>query len=77
MKSQKVCIVYRSINHVFKKMHQQAKWLIREFQIAVKILDPDKSPREAIRCCGMLSTCFLEKRMPHSAMRWCEFRRLK
>jgi len=42
MKSQKVCIVYRSINHVFKKMHQQAKWLIREFQSASKATAPLK-----------------------------------
>ncbi len=45
---------------------------IREFQGAAKALDPAEHPREIIRCCGMLSTCFLEKRMPHSAMRWCD-----
>ncbi len=45
---------------------------IREFQCSVKVLDPKKSPREAIQCCGMLSTCFLEKSMPRSAIRWCQ-----
>ncbi len=45
---------------------------IREFQISVKVLDPQKSAREAIQCCGMLSTCFLEKGMPRSAIRWCQ-----
>jgi tetratricopeptide (TPR) repeat protein len=44
---------------------------IKEFQIAVKALDPQESPREFIQCCGMLSTCFLERDMPTSAIRWC------
>jgi len=44
---------------------------IKEFQIAIKALDPQGSPRELIQCCGMLSTCFLEKNMPRSAIRWC------
>jgi tetratricopeptide (TPR) repeat protein len=45
---------------------------IREFQGAVKALDPHRHPREVIQCCGMLSTCFLGKQMPRSAMRWCD-----
>ena len=45
---------------------------IKEFQTAVKILDPAKSPKEVIQCCGMLSTCFIEKGMPRSAIRWCQ-----
>jgi tetratricopeptide (TPR) repeat protein len=45
---------------------------IKEFQTAVKILDPVKSPKEVIQCCGMLSTCFIEKGMPRSAIRWCQ-----
>ncbi len=45
---------------------------IKEFQSAVKTLDSAKSPREMIQCCGMLSTCFLEKGMPRSAIRWCQ-----
>jgi tetratricopeptide (TPR) repeat protein len=44
---------------------------IKEFQIAIKALDPQESPREFIQCCGMLSTCFLERDMPRSAIRWC------
>jgi tetratricopeptide (TPR) repeat protein len=45
---------------------------IREFQSSVKALNPEKSPREFIQCCGMLSTCFLEKGMARSAIRWCQ-----
>jgi len=45
---------------------------IREFQSAVKTLNPEKSSKELIQCCGMLSTCFLEKDMPRSAIRWCQ-----
>jgi tetratricopeptide (TPR) repeat protein len=45
---------------------------IREFQSAVKALNPEKSSKEFIQCCGMLSTCFLEKDMPRSAIRWCQ-----
>jgi tetratricopeptide (TPR) repeat protein len=45
---------------------------IREFQSAVKALSPEKSSKELIQCCGMLSTCFLEKDMPRSAIRWCQ-----
>jgi tetratricopeptide (TPR) repeat protein len=45
---------------------------IKEFQTSMKILDPAKSPKEAIQCCGMLSTCFLEKGMSRSAIRWCQ-----
>ncbi len=45
---------------------------IKEFQTAYKALNPVKFPKEAIQCCGMLSTCFLEKEMPRSALRWCQ-----
>jgi hypothetical protein len=45
---------------------------IKEFQGAMKVLDTAKSPREAVQCCGMLSTCFLDKGMPRSAIRWCQ-----
>jgi tetratricopeptide (TPR) repeat protein len=45
---------------------------IREFLAAVKVLDAKRSPKEVIQCCGMLSTCFLEKQMPRSALRWCQ-----
>jgi tetratricopeptide (TPR) repeat protein len=45
---------------------------IKEFQIAFKTLDPTRSPKEVVRCCGMLSTCFLEKGMPQSTIRWCQ-----
>jgi tetratricopeptide (TPR) repeat protein len=45
---------------------------IREFQGAVKALNPARSPHEAVQCCGMLSTCFLDKGMARSALRWCQ-----
>lgn len=45
---------------------------IREFQSAVKAMNAEKFPTEFIQCCGMLSTCFLEKGMPRSAIRWCQ-----
>ena len=45
---------------------------IKEFQSAMKALDPASSPKDVIRCCGMLSMCFLAKAMPRSAMRWCQ-----
>ena len=45
---------------------------INEFQGAIKTLNPSKSPREVVQCCGMLSTCFLEKGMPRFAIRWCQ-----
>jgi tetratricopeptide (TPR) repeat protein len=45
---------------------------IKEFQSAFKVLNPAKLPKEVIQCCGMLSTCFLEKGMPRSAIRWCQ-----
>jgi tetratricopeptide (TPR) repeat protein len=45
---------------------------IKEFPSAAKVLNPSKFPKEVIQCCGMLSTCFLEKGMPRSAIRWCQ-----
>jgi tetratricopeptide (TPR) repeat protein len=45
---------------------------IKEFQKAVKALESGRFPKEIIRCCGMLSTCFLDKGMPRSAIRWCQ-----
>jgi len=45
---------------------------IKEFQIAFKTTNPANSPREVVRCCGMLSTCYLEKGMPQSTIRWCQ-----
>ncbi len=45
---------------------------IKEYQGAIRTLDPSRSAREVIQCCGMLSTCYLEKGMPRSAIRWCE-----
>lgn len=45
---------------------------IQEFQCAVKPLNAAKSPREVIQCCGMLSTCYLDKKMARSAIRWCQ-----
>ena len=45
---------------------------IKEFQFAIEGLNPSKYPKEVVQCCGMLSTCFLERGMPRSAIRWCE-----
>lgn len=45
---------------------------IKEFQFALRIADLKKDARQIIQCCGMLSTCFLKKSMPSSALRWCQ-----
>ncbi len=45
---------------------------IKEFQSAYKVLNSSRFPKEVIQCCGMLSTCFMEKAMPRSALRWCQ-----
>ena len=45
---------------------------IKEFETAFKSLNPSGSAKEMVRCCGMLSTCFLEKGMPRSTVRWCQ-----
>jgi len=45
---------------------------IREFELALKIADLKQDSRQVIQCCGMLSTCFLKKGMPSSAVRWCQ-----
>jgi tetratricopeptide (TPR) repeat protein len=45
---------------------------IKEFETALKAVDMQKGDPRAIQCCGMLSTCFLKKNMPHSALRWCQ-----
>jgi tetratricopeptide (TPR) repeat protein len=45
---------------------------IKEFQAAMKTLDPKRDSKQLIQCCGMLSTCFLKKGMPRSALRWCQ-----
>jgi tetratricopeptide (TPR) repeat protein len=45
---------------------------IKEFESALKTIDMQKGDPKAIQCCGMLSTCFLKKNMPRSALRWCQ-----
>ncbi len=45
---------------------------IKEFEIALKIADSRKEGPRIVQCCGMLSTCFLKKGMPSSAVRWCQ-----
>ena len=45
---------------------------IREFQDALRAVDLQKGDPKVIQCCGMLSTCFLKKNMPRSALRWCQ-----
>jgi tetratricopeptide (TPR) repeat protein len=45
---------------------------IKEFETALKSVNIQKGDPKVILCCGMLSTCFLKKNMPHSALRWCQ-----
>jgi tetratricopeptide (TPR) repeat protein len=45
---------------------------IKEFESALKAVDLQKGDPKVIQCCGMLSTCFLKKNMPRSALRWCQ-----
>ncbi len=45
---------------------------IGEFQSALKAAGAQKNSQKIIQCCGMLSTCFLKKHMPSSALRWCQ-----
>jgi tetratricopeptide (TPR) repeat protein len=45
---------------------------IKEFQYALKTIDIKRGDQKVIQCCGMLSTCFLKKNMPRSALRWCQ-----
>jgi tetratricopeptide (TPR) repeat protein len=45
---------------------------IKEFQEALRTISSCGQPREMIQCCGMLSTCSLEKGMAKSAIHWCE-----
>jgi tetratricopeptide (TPR) repeat protein len=45
---------------------------IKEFEIALKSIAMKKGDQRVIQCCGMLSTCFIKKSMPRSALRWCQ-----
>jgi tetratricopeptide (TPR) repeat protein len=45
---------------------------IQEFQNALNSANAQKDSQKIIQCCGMLSTCFLKKGMPRSALRWCQ-----
>lgn len=45
---------------------------VKEFQTALRIAEYEKDSRKLIQCCGMLSTCFIKKGMPRSALRWCQ-----
>ncbi len=45
---------------------------IQEFQNALRAAGAHKNAAKTIQCCGMLSTCYLKKRMPRSALRWCQ-----
>jgi tetratricopeptide (TPR) repeat protein len=45
---------------------------IKEFQSAMKAIASVKDSQKVIQCCGMLSTCFIKKGMPRSAVRWCQ-----
>ena len=45
---------------------------VREFETALKCIELQKGDPKVIQCCGMLSTCFLKKNMPRSALRWCQ-----
>jgi tetratricopeptide (TPR) repeat protein len=56
-------IAYREMNLVDEA--------INEFETAVRSIDEMRAPKELIQCCGMLSTCFLEKGMAQPALEWC------
>ena len=45
---------------------------IKEFQTAIRITESTNDSKRLVQCCGMLSTCFLKKSMPRSALRWCQ-----
>ncbi len=45
---------------------------IKEFESALKNVDIKNGDQKVVQCCGMLSTCFLKKKMPRSALRWCQ-----
>ena len=45
---------------------------IKEFESALKAANAQKDAKRTIQCCGMLSTCYLKKGMPSSALRWCQ-----
>jgi tetratricopeptide (TPR) repeat protein len=45
---------------------------IREYEAALDAIGLQKGDPRAIQCCGMLSTCFLKRNMPRSALRWCQ-----
>jgi len=45
---------------------------IKEFETALKKIAIKKGDPRVIQCCEMLSTCFLKKNMPRSAVRWCQ-----
>ena len=45
---------------------------IKEFETALKSIETRKADPRVIQCCGMLSTCYLKKNMPRSALRWCQ-----
>ncbi len=45
---------------------------IQEFQTALRAVEMLRGDPRVIQCCGMLSTCFLKKNMPRSALRWCQ-----
>ena len=45
---------------------------IKEFETALKSIETRKADPRVIQCCGMLSTCYLDKGMPRSAIRWCQ-----
>lgn len=45
---------------------------IKEFETAAKLLDPARHAHEIVQCCGMLSSCYIEKGMARSALRWCQ-----
>jgi tetratricopeptide (TPR) repeat protein len=45
---------------------------VREYEAAIEAIGMRKGDPRAIQCCGMLSTCFLKRNMPRSALRWCQ-----
>jgi len=60
-----------SMGTVYREM-ELIEEAIKEFELAFKSIEMQKGNPLAVQCCGMLSTCFLNKNMPHSVLHWCQ-----
>jgi tetratricopeptide (TPR) repeat protein len=60
-----------SLGTAYREM-ELSEEAIKEFEFAMKVAERDRDTKRIIQCCGMLSTCYLKKGMPTSALRWCQ-----